>query len=530
MVYPNALSKNIDFGYVVDPRIPNYIFGDSNREMQLILNLLSNAVKFTTTGGVLYELKLMDTDATSTTASILYHICHDTGIGMSDEIKNKLFQPFTQGDTSVSRRFGGTGLGLSIVKKIAEVRGGGVDILSEPGVGSVFTVTVHTEPFTLYDTPSTCMFNMDISSTYIVSAGFATQAMIQNMCQWDGLMKTHIYKDINECKQVLSQAKYADKQIILLIIDTSCYDTNILRDVYDEIKLHELVQYSNEYDVYYRVLVIHKILSTQSPQLTPTDVVILPYNVHVKHLRKPFTRSKFTSCLLSLMSAEPDESDIVRTPSSTTSQTAGSITPLVLSPILRPRTISQSSTVPTSSTITTPLTTSTEPSPFMLHRRLSVTSTSSLSTTISPSARTTSKLRRIDTLNEQYPLSIMLVEDNVVNQKMMNMTLKKLGYNIKIVSNGTDALNNIIEHTDKYDLILMDVNMDGMSGLDCTQHIRTHEQQCLDQCRHYIIGQTADVNARDACIRAGLDYFLAKPIAIEQLTQAIKDAYTYINQ
>lgn len=77
---------------------------------------------------------------------------------------------------------------------------------------------------------------------------------------------------------------------------------------------------------------------------------------------------------------------------------------------------------------------------------------------------------------------------------MMNMTLKKLGYTMKIVSSGSEALNQVTQHCEPYDVILMDTNMEGMSGLECTQRIRQHERQCEQKCTHYVVGQTADVN------------------------------------
>jgi CheY-like chemotaxis protein len=114
------------------------LIGDQNRLSQIIVNLLSNAVKFTEHGAVVLATSLLQ----NTGAQVqLEFAVRDTGIGITAEQVNKLFQPFTQADGSTTRRFGGTGLGLSISKQLVEMMGGEIRCESVPGQGSTFCFT-----------------------------------------------------------------------------------------------------------------------------------------------------------------------------------------------------------------------------------------------------------------------------------------------------------------------------------------------------------------------------------------------------
>lgn len=129
--------QRIGFKMAKDSKIPNCYFGDAKRIEQILLNLINNAAKFTTVGEVSLDIRMIAKQANQ------YHLTFsvsDTGIGMSeDQIKN-LFDPFSQGDASINRRFGGTGLGLSIVKSLVEMMSGEIQVYSSEGEGSTFIV------------------------------------------------------------------------------------------------------------------------------------------------------------------------------------------------------------------------------------------------------------------------------------------------------------------------------------------------------------------------------------------------------
>jgi signal transduction histidine kinase/BarA-like signal transduction histidine kinase len=133
-----AKPKNLQITTCVDPAVPQCVRGDAGRLRQVLVNLCANAVKFTEQGEVALRVSVVAQDLERTT---LRFEVRDTGIGVPEEGLHALFKPFSQLDASTTRRFGGTGLGLSIVKRLAEMMGGEVGVLSREGVGSTFWFT-----------------------------------------------------------------------------------------------------------------------------------------------------------------------------------------------------------------------------------------------------------------------------------------------------------------------------------------------------------------------------------------------------
>lgn len=134
--------KGLELLFDVDMNVPMALKGDSLRLNQILTNLLSNAVKFTPKGEIIISIKLLSRDEQS--AEIRFDV-KDTGIGISDENKEKLFSSFTQADSSTTRKYGGSGLGLAICKQIIELMRGIVGLESTPDVGSDFYFTIKFE-------------------------------------------------------------------------------------------------------------------------------------------------------------------------------------------------------------------------------------------------------------------------------------------------------------------------------------------------------------------------------------------------
>ena len=134
-----AEEKGLSLDYCFENPLPETIMSDPGRIRQILTNLVGNAVKFTTEGGVRIITNFQEN---RTDPKLLIHVV-DTGIGMSEPAAARIFDPFSQADASVTRRFGGTGLGLSISKRFAEALGGSVSVTSEEGIGSVFTVELN---------------------------------------------------------------------------------------------------------------------------------------------------------------------------------------------------------------------------------------------------------------------------------------------------------------------------------------------------------------------------------------------------
>lgn len=158
-----ACNKNLRLSYVKNYCLPDEYWGDFNRFKQVILNLVSNGVKFTDKGEVRIEIDGVITEGESYLLSIAVK---DTGIGISDDKRDLLFQPFSQVDTTNTRRYGGTGLGLAISQKLAKLMGGEITFETQHGLGSIFYFSLTLKPSapsTLPQTPSPLTFSPPVN-------------------------------------------------------------------------------------------------------------------------------------------------------------------------------------------------------------------------------------------------------------------------------------------------------------------------------------------------------------------------------
>lgn len=129
-----AAAKKLTLSYYVRPDCPESVWGDPTRLRQILVNLLGNAIKFTHEGEIaVYAARAGD--------KVRFDV-RDTGVGIAPSVRRRIFEPFTQADSSLSRRYGGAGLGLSIVVRLLEAMGGTVEVSSQQGEGSVFSFTV----------------------------------------------------------------------------------------------------------------------------------------------------------------------------------------------------------------------------------------------------------------------------------------------------------------------------------------------------------------------------------------------------
>jgi len=130
--------KDLEVLFAIDPDVPRFLVGDSLRLGQVLINLANNAVKFTESGEIVVSTELLTQEKDRV---ILKFSVRDTGVGLTQEQIAKLFQAFTQADTSTTRKFGGTGLGLTISKRLVNMMHGEIWVESEPGQGSTFMFT-----------------------------------------------------------------------------------------------------------------------------------------------------------------------------------------------------------------------------------------------------------------------------------------------------------------------------------------------------------------------------------------------------
>ncbi len=191
----SAQRKGLEFVIDVDPNLPTQLVGDPLRLNQVVVNLLSNASKFSEGGHVVLRIDVLERDPIGRTE--LRFEVEDTGIGMSADRLEALFNPFTQGDSSMSRRYGGTGLGLSISKRLVEMMGGTLNVESSPGRGSRFWFSA---PFTEVRTrPPRADFGAGLRALIVEDSDVQARALMR-------FLDSHGYS----VKQVASAAECVD--------------------------------------------------------------------------------------------------------------------------------------------------------------------------------------------------------------------------------------------------------------------------------------------------------------------------------
>ncbi|MEM9488940.1 MAG: response regulator, partial [Myxococcota bacterium] len=137
-----AYDQGLELILAVEPDLPRLLRGDPGRLRQVLINLLNNAIKFTKSGEVVLSVTTLERTEHSFLAKFAVR---DTGIGIPEEVQAQLFKPFTQADSSTTRKYGGTGLGLAISRQLVEMMDGAIKVHSEPGFGTTFTFTARFE-------------------------------------------------------------------------------------------------------------------------------------------------------------------------------------------------------------------------------------------------------------------------------------------------------------------------------------------------------------------------------------------------
>ena len=178
----NAEDKGLDLILVFSQAVPTRVLGDPARISQVLSNLLGNGIKFTQHGEILVEVELIE----ETDADVLVEVSvKDSGIGISNEALERLFQPFSQADASTTRKYGGTGLGLVIAKRLVELMGGEMTVESHPGQGARFAFTLR---LLKQEIASACVPLQQIMATLRMltvtpNAGVA-RSLSENLASW----------------------------------------------------------------------------------------------------------------------------------------------------------------------------------------------------------------------------------------------------------------------------------------------------------------------------------------------------------
>ena len=406
LMVEKAQRKGIELSYFIDPSLPDFIYSDSSRLSQILANLLSNAVKFTHKGDVVLSIYNKGFHEDS---FLLEFEVRDTGIGIPKQGMSRLFQPFSQVDSSISRNFEGAGLGLAISKTLVGLLGGEIWASSEEGKGSSF------------------FFSLSVPG------------------------KSAEVKD--ESIQVLKGKE-------VLIVDDNPTHLNILKMRCESWNLRVFASTSTQEAMGILQARNSLELVIADSHMPGTDGIEF-----VRLIRKSFPERNFSVLLCSLMgySWYPMEERLID----------DSIIKPVKTKVLQKKLVN------------------------MLEMKQN-----------EENHRKASSLMK---LSEQLgPLKILVVEDNLINQKVALKHLAKLGFQSDVAGNGFEAMEAC--EMIAYDLIFMDLQMPEMDGLEATREIRKRESK--DKKRPIIVALTANVTlkAKEDSFEAGMDDYLTKPI------------------
>jgi PAS domain S-box-containing protein len=436
LLVPKASEKGLELAYWIEPDVPTMVIGDTTRLHQILVNLIGNAVKFTQDGDVTVSIlarKLKQSESLlrnlgdgSTSEDTLHRYAirftvKDTGVGIPSDRLDRLFQPFTQVDSSISRTYGGTGLGLVISQRLTEMMGGRVWVESEVGRGSTFYFSVVMKA--IAPTPVDQLQPLLGKRLMIVDDNDLNRRNLAFQAQSWGMSVYSIASGGDALKRFQSG---------------EVFDAAILDSQMPEMDGLTLAQAIRQ-----QPMGQHLPLVVLTPFYQPNGAVNERDLQSTRYLNKPVRQSHFYNVLMELFAAP-----------------------------------------------------SVSPNP----------ASSTLDKTDSQSS-------------DQLPTTILVAEDNLVNQKVLIQLLRRLGHEADVVNNGLEVLEALSRQ--RYDLVFMDVQMPEMDGLTTVQHIR---DRWSNEDRPYIIAVTANamLGDREACLKAGMDDYISKPIRLEKLKQALQ--------
>lgn len=274
IVADNVAQKKLELVSFVDSRIPRVIKGDPARLKQIILNLLNNAVKFTPSGSI--AVKITMSSLNEARINLLFEV-KDTGIGIEPRLLNRLFSPFTQADSSTTRRYGGSGLGLSICKQLAESMGGDVGVTSIPGKGSTFWFRVEMEALDTkpVDNPMPDSFND--KEVLVLTKNLVLQEYLALQLQDIQLTSRNLaWRD--------SQSVESNAQTIAIILDQG----NLPFKPEEQTKILRTISRNFEIPIIYLVDRAHNLA-----HLSPIQ--------RINYLKKPVLQQNLYKCLLEVL-------------------------------------------------------------------------------------------------------------------------------------------------------------------------------------------------------------------------------------
>lgn len=521
-----AYGKGLELAYLMSPQVPQKILGDQNRLRQILINILNNAIKFTDSGEVVAYITARKLQKQQSQHSLLTHlgphplpdnplsddadyellfIIQDTGIGIPHDRAHRLFKPFSQVDVSTARHYGGTGLGLAISKQLCKLMGGNIWVESNHCLTG--------QPSSHFQLPPP-------EFTHLISAAARGNGSLPTVQTGSTFYFTIVVQADNstlaKSSEAISQPAFQSQQPSLvssrsalagkrlLIIAASSTDRTILAQQAQFWQMQVVTASSADAAL--------TLLSRATDLSSQFDVAILDGNLAAledfKLPRQIQQQTKFHSLPLVFLGrpGSPQQETLTQ-----------QFSPIWLSKPLKHSQL-YDGLIQAVHNQTTQLTTQ----PIFKRQQIPPQPDRPLDRPPAPSSKAAN--------SAQKPLRILLAEDNPVNQKLAFLMLKRMGHQADLANNGLEALEAVKRNP--YDIILMDIQMPSLDGLEATRRIRAWEaEQRLSQPDRshqvppiHIIAITANVldGARERCFTVGMNDYLSKPIQPEDFKAAIE--------
>jgi len=421
-----ASQKKLELLCYTNPNVPQYVMGDPTRLRQILINLAGNSLKFTEKGEIAINVKILKKENDKVS---LHFTVKDTGIGIPKEKQAKIFESFSQVDSSTTRKYGGTGLGLSICKQLTELMGGKIWVESEISKGSTFHLTL---PSVIVEKPegreekieSPEIKNLRI---LIVDDNYTNRMILREIVSLWGALP----KEAEDGFSALEELKFA--------IDRSKPYQLILSDKnMPEMDGFELIKKIREIPEYKKAPII--ILSSDRGE---TDLKKIKELSVSDFILKPVRRSRLYNAIVKGIVKETNKSVV--------------------------------------------------------------------------------KKYDIASAIKDKLFKILLAEDNLINQKLTVRLLEKQGWQATVANNGKEVLNLLDKN--KFDFILMDVQMPEMDGIEAAREIRKREEETGKHIPIVALTANAFEEDKKKCLEAGMDEYATKPIKIDELFSIIEGIF-----
>ncbi len=437
----SASRKGLELACHISNDVPSELIGDPGRLQQIVINLIGNAIKFTERGEIVLDVEV---ESESAEEARLHISVGDTGVGISPEQQKKIFEPFSQADGSISRRFGGTGLGLAISMQLADRMGGGLWVESPNpraeggGPGSVFHFVGTFRKATGPGGPSARVLPAqlkDLRALVVDDNATNRRILVEILTNW-GMRPVPAENGI-EAMVALEHALQEEDDFRLVLLDRDMPGADgfeIAARIRDDDRHHRL------------------------------DIIMLSSAVRPGDGKRA-REAGFSACL---------------------------IKPVKQSELLDAVLLALGTQV------------------LRLFKG-------------QPSGTSVAEPSSLDGPAPTAPLRVLLAEDNAINQELAVRALQDQGHSVTVVENGEEAIQALSR--DAYDLVFMDVQMPVMDGIEATRRIRAADSTVLDP--HVpIVAMTANAmqGDRERCLEAGMDGYVAKPVARQKLAEAIQTA------